>query len=285
MKKYIIVCVVSVMVSICISSVKADLIYGTFATSAYTFDANSQPLDKTRSVYWAGGIVGKNVTTMQDLQFFCGDPYTNTTRDFIELDKGQEYNTAPLAVAPGLSFDQKKSIQSLFNHVYSPLLSAQATLALITENSEEKSLAQNSVDILGAAFQFAIWEILYETSDTWDITSGSFTITNPNPNPAVDDRDFFLTPSDAYMEIVGLTNGWFTSIKTGIWADNFAGETFYRVTYFFIDETSDVTSQPFFAATGKGNTEITGIVPAPASILILGLGLGGLPFFRRKKQN
>ena len=277
MKKFIVFGIFAIVATLCISSVKAELIYGTFAKPPYTFinESVNQSTEKPK-ITWAGGISGQNLITKEPLQFFCADLYVESTWDFLDPGVGQEYQAVSLLDAP-LTETQKTAIQALFDHVYNPLL-------------EASIYGENIAEIFEAAFQIAIWEIIHEDSGTWDISNGSFKLTGAEDNEesANYGRSGNVEADEAFALVQSYTSSWFTSIDSGDWTNGeFAAKNFdgsrYVITYFYIADNPGL-SQPFFAVTDKEwPVDPHETVPEPVSLLILGLGLAGVPFFRRKK--
>jgi|GEM_PF-5397750 len=263
-------------VAFCASPVKADMLFGYFYDSnfSYRFDVGSYSERNQLSE-----ILGQNLTTGQELQFYCANFRMRVTNDFKNPGIGQQYTGTSLANSAALNDRQKGALQSLFNHVYSPLLNAQTALAGIAYDyrGTEWNAARDAVDVLNSALQLAVWEIIHETGNTWGITTGSFQIYSPWDESVY--RYSTLSEATILNQLKSLTDSWFASINSEIWTGPFAEETLYELTYF---TSVGATSQPLIAVTGQSSDAA---VPEPATILlwILGtLGAIGTSFARRR---
>ena len=242
------------------SPTNADLLYGEFDYSTFWYDFQIGSFTDNNQL---GKILGENVITSQEFQFFCADFTRRNSNPFLE-----EYTGSSLANSTILSGTKKDALQSLFNHVYSPLLETNATFAGLNPAAPEWNTERDRVDVLNSALQIAVWEIIHESSDgNWDITNGSFMVYSPSSSGLYVST---LTPQQMYEAIIDLTKSWFASIKTGIWTGQFAEETFYELTYF--TAVDDPSLQPLLLAVV--NPSSNG-VPEPATILLWTLGTLG----------
>lgn len=118
--------------------------------------------------------------------------------------------------------------------------------------------------IESAAFQLAIWEIAYGTPDT----VGNFLIDTADSN-------FKVSLKTSKLSFVSLANDWLSHLAT---AENTGN---YTLTY-LNDGTRNKTQDVIvFTAPPLAPSFIT--VPEPGSFALVGLGLVGLAFSRRKE--
>ena len=234
-----------------ISSVaQADFLTGGVAmtTSAY-IDFGGQV-----GHYYVTPMRVTNITTEQkDFLLFCGD-YTTTTSSAFSSSKGQEYNAfALMSPSVDLYTDiQKSRINDLFGHAY-------ANAFDLDGNILNAAYAQ--------AIQLAIWTILHEETDNYNILEGSFHLTGSYNTEVANVTNKLL---DA---VFGATD-W-----SGI------GEFFDYDLTVYIAEGGKSISQTLISVTGSPNREeYAGAVPEPATILMLGMGLAGLGLARRMKK-
>jgi hypothetical protein len=150
---------------------------------------------------------------------------------------GQSYHyqidTSPLDTIPPYVTGAETRLQGLFDASY--------TTALNTVGGS------NALD--SAAFQLALWEVIYD--DDLDLTTGSFSVANlPDSN--------LMTTSQGFIDAIGNP-----------------GETQWNLT-FFDGTPSDPDAQDVVTATA---------IPLPAAAWLLLAASGGLIVAKRRRAN
>jgi hypothetical protein len=241
-------CVSFIVVSVTVAC--ADVLTGKSAMSVGATVVND---GVSNSVYVSPMRVDNHTTDQRDFLLFCGDFNISTSATFGTT--GQEYGAFALA-SPSVSFYsdvQKDRINDLFGYTY-------ATAFDLDGNILNTVYAQ--------AIQLAIWSILHETTDDYNILEGSFRLAN-NYNSSV------VSTTNALLDAV-LGNITWGSIGLGDFFD-------YDLTV-YVAEGGNHVSQTLISVTGTPNRE-PNPTPEPATMLMFGLGLAGLGLTHRLRKN
>ena len=234
------------------SVARADFLTGNVAMTTWSSISGSGIQE---NVYVTPMRVTNNTTDQKDFLLFCGDFFTSTTSAYGSA-AGQEYNAVAMASSTIDFYTdlQKSQINDLFGHAY-------ATAFNLDGNILNTTYAQ--------AIQLSIWSILHEETGNYDILDGSFRLT-ANYNTAV---------VEATNALLGAVIGNVDWSEIGM--DEFVD---YDLTV-YVAEGGKTVSQTLISVTGSPNREeATAVVPEPATMLIIGLGLAGLGFARRSRK-
>ena len=258
----------------------ADVIYGQRqGMSSYEmlfYDARSQ---EDGIPHWnditpeplRGGPVGSGINdwdifvlSLQDCPLHPGD--WNMMQPWFDLQNpnvGVDFNRTTSLADSVLRTDQKEAIQTLINHVYRPMVDARADYMSYWNGygfDAGYAAAFDTYDIYSLALQIAVWQIVREDDF-------AFWVTGVKPGGT---SSYTATEADAmFRELIA---GWLESVKTGIWDDAFATAYNYDVTVFAGDRYKS-----FFTVSEA-------VVPEPATMLMVGLGLAGLGLARRSRK-
>ena len=234
------------------SVARADFLTGNVAMTTWSTLSGSGIQE---SVYVTPMRVTNNTTEQKDFLLFCGDFFTSTTSAYSSA-AGQEYNAVALASSTIDFYSdlQKSQINDLFGHTY-------ATAFDLDGNILNGTYAQ--------AIQLSIWSILHEETDNYNILEGSFRLT-----------------ANYNMAVVEATNALLSAVLGEVdWSvlgmDEYVD---YDLTV-YVAEGGKSVSQTLISVTGSPNREeLPAVVPEPATMLIVGLGLAGLGFARRSRK-
>ena len=225
------------------SVTRADFLSGNIAQNTWSTLTAS---DGVHNVYVTPMRVTNLTTGQSDFLLFCGDFYTPTTTAYGST-VGQEYNAYALS-SSSIDFYtdvQKSRINDLFGHSY-------ASAFDLDGNILNSAYAQ--------AIQLAIWSILHEESDNYNILGGSFRLTG-NYTSAV------VSMTNSLLNAVIGTVDW-NSLGMGDFVD-------YDLTVYVAEGGKNV-SQTLISVTGSPNREPSTVTPEPTTMLLVGLGLAGI---------
>ena len=191
--------------------------------------------------------------------------------DFTNPNQGVDFNkTTVLDVSEAFAINnddvKKGAIQTLFNHAYQPMLDA-------WDAYQDGTGDHYTYDLYSCALQLALWEIVREKETDlygWDVSNGTTGFLNRG---GVDD--------DLYDELVTLVNGWLAALQNeGPWDPRFATAMDCTIMIFTGDNYKS-----WLAVTMVNEFTIPDPVPAPATLLVLGLGMAGVPLARRFRRS
>jgi hypothetical protein len=234
-------------------SARADYLTGNVAMTTWSTLSSDHGV---QSVYVTPMRV-QDHTTDQNFLLFCGDFYTSTSAAYSSA-AGQEYNCFALS-SQSIDFYsdvQKNRINDLFGHAYS-------TAFDLSGNILNTTYAQ--------AIQLSIWSILHEETGNYDILDGSFKLV-----------------SNYNMTVVNATNALLSAVMgTTTWDSmNMANFVDYDLSV-YVAEGGKQNSQTLISVTASDNREPNGetaATPEPATIALVGLGLAGLGYARRRQM-
>ena len=230
----------------------ADFLTGNVAMTTWS-TLNGNGIQE--SVYVTPMRVTNNTTEQKDFLLFCGDFFTSTTSAYSSA-AGQEYNAVALGSSTIDFYTdlQKERINDLFGHSYASAFDL------------EGNILNN---IYAQAIQLSIWSILHEETDNYNILEGSFHLTSNYTAAVVDATNALLSAVMGDIE--------WSSIEMGEFVD-------YDLTV-YVAEGGKTVSQTLISVTSSPNREeLPNVVPEPATMLIVGLGLAGLSFARRSRK-
>ena len=199
----------------------------------------------SNSVYVSPFHLDNQTTGQYKFLAFCGDFNTSVPSTFAT--QAVEYNAVAFSdIGELYTANQKNLINDLFGYAYGSAFGSDGSII-------------NSVN--AQAFQLALWSILYETED-YDIMKGSFHLgTNYN------------------SDVVNTTNSWLDAVTGNVSWSDIGLETFTKYDLTVYMPAGGVNaSQVLISVVGPP------VVPEPATMLVVGLGLAGIGLTRRWKQ-
>ncbi|MDR1962970.1 MAG: Cys-Gln thioester bond-forming surface protein, partial [Planctomycetaceae bacterium] len=162
-----------------------------------------QFLDVSNNNGWGNAetIKIENADTDQLFRAFCIDHDTMTSPEFNNPLIGQNYDPVALN-SPSMTLytqSQKDALNSLFSHVYSTVYDFDG----------------NIIDDASAYFyQLVVWEIIHETSGTFNISNGTFGIQAAATYIDPDNHDGgSFDDWDYYHSTVAAANSWLDAIS------------------------------------------------------------------------
>ncbi|MDR0335882.1 MAG: PEP-CTERM sorting domain-containing protein, partial [Planctomycetaceae bacterium] len=127
-------------------------------------------------------------------------------------------------------------------------------------------------------YQLVVWEIIHETSGTFDITAGEFGIKNAATYPDPTNHSSSVYDSGYYNTAVGVINSWLDAITGAITWESIGYDTVvdHTLTVYVAEGGTDV-SQTLISV-------VSPTTPEPATMLMFGIGLLTLPVLLRRRK-